>query len=84
MNTQIDEVWRKLNLEGFKYLYEISSNGKVRYKPYKFFKNGKLELSKGRELKIEDGRDVFLTNRRYQGLYNTSILYRHSYPNNNL
>ena len=76
-----EEIWRPLNLIGFSYLYEMSSNGKVRYKEYKFWKDGILQTSKGRTIIQDEDKAVFLSNRRYQGMYNIGILYRHTFPN---
>ena len=84
MNTQIEEYFRPLNLQGFSELYQISSIGRVRSKEYKFWKDGELKVSKGRILKVEDDKSVYLRSRVYNGFYNVGILYKHSFPNTTL
>ena len=79
-----EEIWRPVNLLGFSYLYEMSSNGRVRSKAYKFFKNGRLQTSKGRILLQDEDKAVFMSNRLYQGMYNIGILWRHTFPNTKL
>ena len=84
MRTQTEEIWRPVNLLGFSYLYEISSNGKVRSKAYKIFKNGKVLNRAARILQEDEDKAVYLSNRRYMGMYNKGILYRHTFPNTKL
>ena len=72
------ETWKSVEMEQFKYLYEISSLGKVRVKAYRFFKNGKLQESKQRILMNYD-RQVFLSNGLYRGLWSIGVLFNATY-----
>ena len=78
-----NEIWRPINLEAFIDTYEISNLGRVRFKPYRFFKDGTIHKSEGRLLKFIDN-DVFMTNGEYRGLYNVGTLYNKTFPNNQI
>ena len=79
---EIEETWRPLNMEAFKYSYEISSQGRVRSKSYPIFKNSKLYQTEPRILKEFD-ETVYL-NSQYCGEYKIDTLYKHSFPNTKL
>ena len=78
-----NEFWRPVQVDAFVDIYEISNHGRVRFKPYKFYKDGKLHKSEGRLLEFID-RDVFLTNGTYRGLYKVGTLYNKTFPNTRL
>ena len=72
------ETWKSVDMEQFRGLYEISNFGKVRVKPYKFFKNGELQQSKPKVLEVYD-KQVFLTNGSYRQLWSIGVLYNATY-----
>ena len=74
----MEETWENVGMEQFRGLYEISSLGRVRVKPYKFFKNGILEQGKSRILMNYD-KQVFLYNGLYRRLYKVGVLFNETY-----
>ena len=72
-DTNTGETWRPLNMEAFKYSYEMSSQGRVRTSPYKVFKGDKTHQTKTRILK-EYGEYVYL-NSQFSGEYKVATLY---------
>ena len=82
--NNIEEIFRPLELNGFKELYEISNKGTVKYKEYQFWKDGVLKTSKGRILKVEVDKSVYLRSRVYDGFYNIGILHKHTFPSSKL
>lgn len=79
VSKDINKEWFDIGYKEFGNLYQMTRFGKVRIKPYKFFKNGELHHSNGRVLEVID-RNVFLSNGIYRALYKIGTLHNHTFP----
>ena len=82
MSLAGEEIWKDIEMEQFKGLYEISSKGRVKTKAHSFYKNGELVHANGRLLAHYD-KSVFLTNGLYRGLWRIGVLFNATFPNKN-
>ena len=72
------EIWEDVNMDVFRELYEISQYGRVRSKPYRFYKNGELHKSESRLLENYD-KQVFLTNGVFRSLFKIGVLFNRTF-----
>ena len=77
----VEEIWRKLNFNGFEELYEISSRARVRVVPYIFFKGSLQHETKSRILDKDEENYVYMRNGIYEGKYRVKTLFKKTFPN---
>tara|TARA_B110000046_G_scaffold162012_1_gene176054 strand:- start:2939 stop:3211 length:273 start_codon:yes stop_codon:yes gene_type:complete len=73
-NEYRKEEWRSIRMNNLGGLYEISTEGKVRSKPYTIFRGKEKESVKGANLQATE-KDVYLTDGNSRGWYNIGFLY---------